>query len=234
VAQEKKRPAIAAINNAFVAEVRQLSLRMNLQAPRTEELDLKIILGSSEAIPCPASSVDLVVGSPPYCTRIDYAVATAIELAILRYSDETFDALRRDLMGTSTVPASEVEPDRAWGRTCNWFLGQLYSHRSKASKTYYFKNHLQYFQSLYRSIQDIARILRPRGGCILVLQDSHYKEIHNNVPKIAEEMALESGLVLRRKCKFISTRSMVRVNKRAKKYLRSRKNVEAVLCFERD
>jgi hypothetical protein len=46
-------------------------------------------------------------------------------------------------------------------------------------------------------------------------------------------MAFESGLVLRRKHKFISTRSMVRVNRRAKKYLRSRKTVEAVLCFER-
>jgi hypothetical protein len=206
---------------------------MNPQTSSTEGLDVKIVLGSSEAIPRPVGSVDLVVGSPPYCTRIDYAVATAIELAILRYGDKTFDALRRDLMGTSTVPASEVVPDRAWGRTCNRFLAQLYSHRSKASKTYYFKNHLQYFQSLYRSIQDVARILRPRGGCILVLQDSHYKEIHNNVPQIAKEMALESELLLRRKWRFIATRSMVRVNRRAKKYLRSRTNVEAVLCFER-
>ena len=65
------------------------------------------------------------------------------------------------------------------------------------------------------------------------MQDSYYKEIHNNVPQIANEMALESGLVLRRRRSFISTRSMVKVNKRAKKYLRSRKNAEVVLCFER-
>jgi DNA modification methylase len=44
---------------------------------------IKIDCASSQSIPLPNSFIDLVVTSPPYCTRIDYAVATSPELALL-------------------------------------------------------------------------------------------------------------------------------------------------------
>ena len=31
---------------------------------------------------------DAVIGSPPYCTRIDYVIATSIELAILGFGKD--------------------------------------------------------------------------------------------------------------------------------------------------
>lgn len=188
-------------------------------------------LGNSERTSLKSRSIDMVLTSPPYCTRIDYAMATAIELAVLRFSAAEFDTLRRSLMGTSTVSAEEVMKTAAWGKTCNQFLRKLYAHTSKASKTYYFKNHLQYFASLYASIREISRVLKRNGKCVIVVQDSYYKDIHNDVPKIVVEMAYAHGLRLQRQETFVSARSMVDMNKKSRAYLSRRNTKESVLCF---
>ena len=121
----------------------------------------------------------------------------------------------------------------AWGETCNRFLDKLYSHTSKASKTYYFKNHLQYFASLYASIREISRVLKRDGKCAMVVQDSYYKDIRNDVPKMVIEMARAHGLALQRQETFVSGRSMVGMNKKAREYISGRKTKESVLCFIR-
>ena len=51
---------------------------------------------NSESLEIEENSVDLVLTSPPYCTRIDYAVATSVELALLGFQKKTdFADLRR-------------------------------------------------------------------------------------------------------------------------------------------
>ena len=136
-------------------------------------------------------------------------------------------------MGTSTVNAEVGRIDIKWGATCARFLNAVYKHPSKASQTYYYKNHYQYFGSLQASIGEVARVLKPRGSCVMVIQDSYYKDLHNDVPTIAVEMAEKAGMRLGRRDDFSSNRSMVSMNQRAKKYLLTRTNVESVLCFER-
>lgn len=224
------------VGSLLLGEVRQLSALVAVHSFRVtdESRTCSIALGNSEKLGLRARSVDMVLTSPPYCTRIDYAMATAIELAVLRFDTVNFDKLRRSLMGTSTVVAHNIEKQLLWGKTCNRFLERLYSHSSKASKTYYFKNHLQYFHSLYLSIGEISRVLKRKGACVMVVQDSYYKDIHNDVPKIVSEMADDYGLSLRRRADFESNRSMVGMNKHARKYVAKRKNNESVLCFVQD
>jgi SAM-dependent methyltransferase len=193
----------------------------------------RILLGNSENLKIAARSIDLVFTSPPYCTRIDYAVATAVELAVLRCTGEQFSILRRSLMGTSTVGEEVEEQDEKWGVTCNIFLNRLRTHKSKASKTYYYKNHTQYFRSLFRSLEEISRVMKIGGRCVIVVQDSHYKELRNDVPKVVVEMALNVGLVLDRRVNFRLARSMAAVNKSARKYVERRVTNESVLCFVR-
>jgi len=229
-ARERRRPSEATINEGFVSEVRQLADTVRASA-LLEEATATISLGTSERIPLSGGTADFILSSPPYCTRIDYAMATAIELAVLRAGIKEFDSLRRSLMGTSTVEAAGWASYADWGSTCTKFLGKLYAHRSKASQGYYYKSHLQYFDSLYRSIRDISRVLKPNALCVLVVQDSHYKEIHNDVPTIAVEMAANCGLGLCRCENFRVENSMVQINKRAKKYLKNREEKESVLCL---
>ena len=165
--------------------------------------EMHIAVASSDALPVQNGMIDLILSSPPYCTRIDYAVATMPELAVLGYALQgTFQELRRQLIGTSMVPTSVPEPSLAWGTTCNTFLEQLVHHKSKASKSYYYKNHIQYFDAIYRSLAELHRILIPHGRCILVVQDSYYKDIHNDLPQIFIEMAGANGLQLAHRVDF--------------------------------
>jgi DNA modification methylase len=235
ISQARKRPQLSAVKEAFLNETTRLadSLAKFGQVLVHDDATATVSLGNSEQLSLPSRVADLILSSPPYCTRIDYAMATAIELAILRFRDHSFDTLRRTLMGTSTVQSDALELSRKWGATCTKFLRKLHSHSSKASKTYYFKNHTQYFGSLHQSVQELSRVLKVGGLCILVVQDSHYKEVHNDVPTITTEMAEQFRLVLRRREDFVISRSMVRMNRRARKYLKLRQNIESVLCFQK-
>ena len=233
--QQRKRPPCSIVHQLFLEEVRSLSARLlhsNVANPEVLS-SIAINLGNAEALVHENSSIDTIISSPPYCTRIDYAVATAIELAILRFDEQSFNQLRRSLMGTSTVQASAGEVKRSWGPTCASFLKAMQEHSSKASSTYYFKNHFQYFSSLHNSISELARVLKRNGSCFLVIQDSYYKDLHNDVPLIASEMAKNCGLTLRRRADFSSKRTMAGVHPHAKKYVAKRNAIESVLCFER-
>lgn len=226
------KPSEERVRAAFLSEVCLLSNRLSADLNKPErETNVAITLGSSEKIALNDHSVDAIVTSPPYCTRIDYAMATAIELAVLRSSTEEFDTIRRSLMGASTVSAQAPTVKPKWGKTCLQFLDQVYNHSSKASKTYYFKNHVQYFNSLNNSISELGRVLKNNGKCVLVVQNSYYKDVYNDVAGIAMEMAKNSGLSLRVRKDFTSNRSMAGINTHAKKYVSKRETTESVLCF---
>jgi len=199
--------------------------------PLSKDSEVTITLNSSEKIPLEDEAVDFILSSPPYCTRIDYAFATRIELAVLGYRADEFDELRRSLIGTATVPKGTGEAQKNWGRTCTRFLERLKSHASKASATYYFKNHVQYFTSIYGSLGEIVRTLKKKGACVLVVGDSYYKEVHNDLPKIITEMNESHGLVLRRSEVFRHRQTMARVNPNVRKYRSRIDAAESVLCF---
>jgi DNA modification methylase len=196
-----------------------------------EAASAAIMVGSSNRLNLPNNSVDFILTSPPYCTRIDYAIATLPELAILGYSEESIDSLRRLLIGTSTVPKETPEINPRWGQICNEFLNVLYNHSSKASRSYYYKNHVQYFHSIYNSLSELNRVLKPGSFCMLVVQDSYYKDIHNDLPRIFIEMGQNTNLKLRRKEDFRSERSMSGINYHRTRYRNNSSATESVLCF---
>lgn len=174
---------------------------------------------SSENLNLPENSVDLILTSPPYCTRIDYAVATAAELAVLGFGKKTdFAILRDSLMGTTTVPSVAPKTKASWGDTCIGLLEKIGSHTSIASDTYYLKNHLQYFSSLQKSMSEIARVLKPQCIATFVVQDSVYKDIHNDLPTIVSEMGEALGLVEFQRDDFSLGSSLSSINSRSRPY----------------
>jgi len=179
-------------------------------------------------------SIDMVLTSPPYCTRIDYSAATRIELSVMHpLVNMDIEDLRRKMIGSTKVPTHEVVMDPAWGEKCNRFLTLLKAHPSKASSGYYYKTHLDYFDKMARSLDNIAGGLKPSGAAILVVQDSYYKDLHNDLPSITTEMAAAAGLRLKRRLDFELKRSMAGINSRSRNYKRAAGAVEAVLCFEK-
>jgi hypothetical protein len=195
-----------------------------------------ISLASSEALPLSASSVDCVLTSPPYCTRIDYAVATRPELAVLGFGTNpthSFRELRESLTGTTTVSPMLTPAESSWGSVCTSFLEAVQRHPSKASGTYYYKQHLQYFHSIYTSLSELSRVVKAGGVCAIVVQDSHYKELHNPLPEIFLEMATSLGFTHSRRSDFPCNRNFARLNPHARKYRRDVRAVESVLTFTR-
>jgi hypothetical protein len=232
-ARSRLRPTAPTVREVFRTNLTSMFPSVPKSRAVASSAEKVIGVASSERLPLADASVSCVLGSPPYCTRIDYAVATSPELAILGYEFETeFDTLRRQLIGTSTVPSDVPEVPGNLGRLCLAFLEALSDHSSKASSTYYYKNHLQYFLSMGASLSEIRRVLRTGGRCVLVVQDSYYKDLHNDLPAILSEMANIRGLRLCGRTDFAMTRTLAGINPGAQEYRNSFSAVESVLIFE--
>lgn len=201
---------------------------------RTENVRAEIRVSDSTRGDLQSNSVDLILTSPPYCTRIDYTSATKIELCVL---DPLLKTTIRDLgahmLGTTQITQVILERSKEWGTTCNKFLQKVESHSSKASKTYYYKTHLDYFDKLDRSLSKIVPCLKESGSAVFVVQDSFYKDVHNDLPCILTEMGAAHGLSLKQKKDFYFRQSMAGVNPRSKMYKRRPGAVESVLLFQK-
>lgn len=175
----------------------------------------RVDIGTSTQLPDKDDSFDLILSSPPYCTRIDYAMATLPELSVLGFGQRDFDALRRNMIGTATINSKPIEPLENWGSTCLSLLEQVGRHPSYASSSYYYKNILQYFDGLHTSLSEINRVLQPGGLCILVVQDSYYKDLHIDLARIVTERGEKLGWNLNQRHDFPSLHNLSRINSKA-------------------
>lgn len=178
---------------------------------------------------------DLILTSPPYCTRIDYTAATRVELAVIEpLLSGNRDSLSSEMLGSIKAPVELIKPNPDWGRLCSDFLERLVAHPSKASKGYYFRTHLDYFDKLYRSLENVHLCMKTNSLAVFVVQDSYYKEIHNDVPGILTEMAENVGLRLFRRDDFVQKNSISSINGRSRKYRTHASALEAVICFKKN
>ena len=178
--------------------------------------------------------VDIVISSPPYCTRIDYTSITSIQLAILSPLLEiSTKELSRAMTGSVRVPNIHIDVNSKWGETCGEFLQKLRAHSSKASDGYYFKTHADYFDKIFRSLVNISDVLNVGGEAILVVQDSYYKEIRNDIAATVVEMASVCGLQLRQRKDFGITAPWSITNPKSRKYRRSFAATETVLFLRK-
>jgi hypothetical protein len=228
-ARERVRPRATTTFQAFLHHVGAM---MEGIEPLARDATATIWLGSSECLPLSPGSVNAVIASPPYCTRIDYAVATKPELAVLGCPLRTdFQALRRKMMGAPVISAEQPRPDHSWGPSCLNLLKQVRSHPTKGSESYYYKLFVQYYGSIRRSMEEIDRTLVANGHCVLVVQDSHYKEVHVDVARHITEMGLNIGWSLEKRLDFETRRVMARLNPKAQKYRSHTGATESVLWF---
>jgi hypothetical protein len=231
------RPAASNVMVCFANHVTEMVIS-SLSTPGEWEgctPDFMIGVASSENLPLRRGAVDFVLSSPPYCTRIDYGVATSPELAVLGFQVDTrLGELRSRLIGTPTIHAETPEPDALWGTTCLKMLEQIHNHPSKAAKTYYYKTYVQYFAAMARSFSEMGRCLKVRARCVLVVQDSFFKDAHIDLASILAEMALGASLTLHRRVNFPIRRTFGSINLRSRAYRSTSSATESVLCFVKE
>jgi hypothetical protein len=230
------RPAALEVRECFanhVAEMLDSSVTPGKWGCRRAEFTVGV--ASSENLPVRRGVIDLVLSSPPYCTRIDYGVATSAELAVLSFPVGTqLRELRGRFIGTPTIHAETPDPDASWGNTCLALLERIRNHSSKAAKTYYYKTYVQYFAAMARSFSEVGRCLKSRAQCILVVQDSYFKDTHIDLATIFAEMADSAALTLCRQVDFPIGRTFGSINLRSRNYRKASSATESVLCFARD
>lgn len=224
------------INIGFLAKIKSMSEALGAKADLlfSEPTPVVTRLCDSTTTYRFDKSVDFVLTSPPYCTRIDYTAATRIQLAVLHpLVSMPIDELSRSMIGSIKVPKESVSINDRWGKKCVDFLHRVREHPSHASSGYYLKSHVDYFDKMDRSISNIASCLKDGGAAVFVVQDSHYKDVHNDVPSIIAEIADGHDMQLMRRDDFQVKNSMSGINPRARVYNKHFGIVESVLCFQK-
>jgi DNA modification methylase len=177
------------------------------------------------------AAVDACVTSPPYCTRIDYAMMTRPELAVLGISQATVRELRESVIGSPTIVKSRPVEDPEWGPYVQDFLSAVKAHNSKASATYYLRYFLQYFDGMHRSLKELRRVLKPSGRCAIVVQDSYYKEICFDLGRGLTEMAMECGWTAMERMDFAAPHRRANMNPSARQYRAGAVATESLLIL---
>jgi SAM-dependent methyltransferase len=220
---------------AFELDTLLSALQAEPQAiPPVPQSKCVIACASSLRLPIANDAVDAVISSPPYCTRIDYVMATLPELAIIGYPNgPAIRRLRDSMIGTPTIAQPPSRDTPVWGKTCSRFLSAVSRHHSKASAGYYLKYYRQYFAGTYASLREIDRTLRPDGHCVLVVQDSFYKDIPNDLPQVIVEMGKAVGWHLKQRFDFHVKRTLAGVNPGTRQYRDRFHATESVLVLSK-
>lgn len=225
------------ILNRFRREVESLLESMKAETEVMPSVGTRTCVlnqASSLQIPLASGSIDAAISSPPYCTRIDYVKATLPELAVIGYPNGNVTRRLRELMiGTPTINKTQSYNNANWGPTCSRFLSDVEGHSSKASSTYYLKYYRQYFASVSMSLAEIDRVLKKSGKCVLVVQDSYYKEIQNDLPRIFVEMATQLGWTLKEEKSFRVNQTLAGVHPGVKSYRTTFHATEWALVFSK-
>lgn len=194
----------------------------------------QLVVADARRLPLADGSAEAVLTSPPYCTRIDYAVTTRFELAVIGQTTDEFDHLRPRLMGTTTIRTPhQLSEATHWPQRLRMMLGSVRSHPSHRSEGYYFRNLLQYFSDADASLQELYRVLSKRGVAYLVLQSSYYKEIEIDLPSLFADLAavhrFRAQILLRTPVRRVLTT----INSRSRQYLEGRNYSEAIISLQK-
>lgn len=203
------------IDQLIQAEQKIIVMRLNSE-PRLHAPSL-LLTSSATNLPLADATVDVILTSPPYLTRIDYAVTYARELAVLGIDISANRALRENLMGTTLIRSS-TDLNLDLGPIAQTLLTDVSQHKSRASSGYYKKQFQQYLSDLTASFQQISRVAKTNARMVLVVQDSYYKEIPIGLGAICAEEASRRGWELVDCQPFPVRRNLTTINKGARAY----------------
>ena len=210
----------------MLADLREFYESANLAVPYYS------MAGDVRSLPLKTSSVDRVITSPPYLTRIDYAMSTAPEMAMLG-GDELLRFVRHRTMGAPVITSDEKVQKPEWGEKCNHILDAVKGHPTKAAASYYWKNIVQYFNDLSSSLKEIFRVMKGGGRGIVVVQSSYFKDIEICLGEIYVEMARLSGFKAEIAYREEVRGHLAHVNTASSKYMKNKVYYEDFVLIEK-
>ena len=122
------------------------------------------------------------------------------------------------MIGSTTVSNTASASIHIPSFTALDFLGKVQCHDSKASNSYYYKYYNKYFVQLYLSLKELARVVKPKGRCCIVIQNSFYKDLLIPLNLIVEELMLELGFTMLKSNAFKKKSTHTNANPTSRKY----------------
>src|SRR5690606_30843239 len=107
-------------------------------------------------------------------------------------------------------------------------LDAVSSHGTKAARSYYWKNLVQYFMDMEAALRDIQRVLRGGGEALIVVQSSYFKEVEMPLGDIYVEMAGNLGYAASVAFREEVKGHMAHVNTKSSKYAKNKVYFEDV------
>ena len=192
-------------------------------------------LGNSREMCLESEYVDIVLTSPPYCTRIDYAISTIIELSVIGYTNDEIDALRKDMIGTPKILSKDNEYDleQFVSQKTKAILKRIKAHKAKAAESYYYKTFFQYFENMQSSISEINRVTKRGGVVMMILQDSYFKEIYINLKQCIVETFEHYGFSLVEAKAYKASNNIRSINTNSRKYKDKVKVYERIIVLRK-
>lgn len=194
------------------------------------QTSVRLAVGDSRDLPLADATVSAVVTSPPYCTRMDYGIATRPELAVLRFDDDALSMLRAAMVGTPTI-TGEDQDDDSLGLAASTFLKSVREHPSAASQGYYTKYFRQYYAAMDASLGELRRVTAAGSPVVMVIQDGYYKDVHNDVPGIVADIARRHDFTLYARQDFHIGRTIAGMNPSSRRYRSGSSAVESVVVL---
>ena len=228
--RNRVNPSWETMAQGFTTRVAYFSKRLSLKSTGTDDPPSTIRTGFAARLPFDDATFDSCVTSPPYATRIDYVKSVLPELAVLGAKISDIRTLRRSSLGTPVV-SGERPTDNLVSPSAQDLVVRIMNHRSRGSKHYYAPWMATYFIGLQRGLKAMTRAVLSPGSICIVVQDSHYKELHVDLQRIVVEMLESTGRCLVERQDYKVTCNMALMNPRARRYLSSRKNLESLLVF---
>ncbi|MDP9901293.1 DNA methyltransferase [Variovorax ginsengisoli] len=190
----------------------------------------KLVLADSKKDLRRLGEFDLVISSPPYCTRIDYAIATIPEMLALGVTADEFATLRTRITG-SVVTVRDVEYGMAnLAPAAREMLKAIGAHHTKAASAYYLRYFSSYFSDLAATLDGVVRAA-PKGTIVLVVQNSFFKEIEIDLCRVVIEHLERLGYLMIEKSSHLVRAPISDSNPRFKVYRDVNVKLEHALIF---
>lgn len=159
------------------------------------EATASVRLADARRLPLGPSCVDGLITSPPYANRHDYSRVFHIELLLLGESEQAVTKLRHRSIRSHV----EARLPRGFMRRLESYvppnllkqtLGKLPADADKRVER--FLN--GYFEDLYLSLLEVARVLRPGGRAAYVVGNVRHAGVMVPVDLITADLAAQAGL----------------------------------------
>lgn len=229
-AEEKPHVSWKEFSKTYSEQILQMLADLSA-AHLQEELSSVVLEGDSRGMQFLTESIDAVITSPPYLTRIDYAISVKPELLII--APARLREIRENTIGAPVIVSKDICISSIWGERCGDVLRSVSAHATKAARTYYLPNMLQYFHDVEQSLQEIVRVLKPEACALIVVQSSFFKEIEIPLGDIYVQMIEKLGVKSKIVARDVVQGHMAHVNTKSNGYRENKVFYEDVILLEK-